>query len=75
MPDVFYYANNGKSASENYVEIYRQNQIRVRELLSKRSEEQQSRREAKELAKDIDTQIEKEIDKLLDDTFGKFSKK
>ena len=75
MPDNYYYASNGKSASKNYVEIYRKNQKRVKELLDKRSYEEQSRRETKDLEKEIDKQVESKLEKMLDDAFVKLMKK
>ena len=59
-PDWFYYANNGRSAQENYMEIKAIQQKEIREMLAKRAEE-------KALKAFIDKEIEKAVDKALKD--------
>ena len=66
MPDWWYYQVNGKSATENYLDIVSK---RERQL----SEEMLREQEKKELEKELETKLEETLEKVLNDLLKDFN--
>ena len=66
MPDWWYYQVNGKSATENYLDMVNKRDMKLREELLRQ-------REKEELEKEIEDKLEDTIEKVLNDLLKDFN--
>lgn len=66
MPDWWYYQVNGKSATENYLDMVNKRDMKLREELLRQ-------REKEELEKEIEDKLEDTIEKVLNDPLKDFN--
>ena len=72
MPDWIYYQVNGKSATENYLDMINKRDKEFREELLRQKEKEEMN---KELEKEFETKLEDTLEKALDDLLKKFNSK
>ena len=70
MPDWWYYQVNGKSATENYLDMINKRDKEFREELLRQKEKEEMK---KELEKEFETKLEDTLEKALDDLLKKFN--
>lgn len=66
MPDWVYYQVNGKSATENYLDMVNKRDKKLREELLRQ-------REKEELKKEIDAKLEDTLEKVLNELLKDFN--
>jgi len=66
MPDWWYYQVNGKSATENYLDIVSKRDRQLREEMLREKEK-------KELEKELETKLEETLEKVLNDLLKDFN--
>ncbi len=66
MPDWWYYQVNGKSATENYLDIVSKRDRQLREEMLREQEK-------KELEKELETKLEETLEKVLNDLLKDFN--
>ena len=70
MPDWIYYQVNGKSATENYIDMVNKRDKELREELLRQREKEEMRRE---LEKEFEAKLEDTLEKALDELLKKFN--
>ena len=66
MPDWWYYQVNGKSATENYLDIVSKRDRQLREEMLREQEK-------KELEKELEAKLEETLEKVLNDLLKDFN--
>lgn len=70
MPDWWYYQVNGKSAEENYLDMVKKRDRRMREEYQRQIEREQMK---KELEKDLESKLEVTLEKALNELLKDFN--